>query len=128
MGYRSQVEFKTTTEGYLIMKKFNDSIEEIVDRPLHGAEILRTESGFYKIVFCDVKWYDSYTDVQNFNTCMNELDEQDIPYKFIRLGEDIEDIEVKENYTDDMPDELCEFNPEVSIYDSSAGNYEVVHE
>lgn len=110
------------------MKRFNDSIEEVVDRPLHGAEILRTESGFYKIIFEDVKWYEGYKDVNNFMKALNRLDEQDIPYKFIRLGEDIEDIEVKENYTDDMPDELCEFSPEVSIYDSSAGNYEVVHE
>ena len=128
MGYRSQVEFKTTTEGYLVLKRFNDSITEITDRPLQGAEIYRTESGFYKVVFDDVKWYEGYKDVDNFMKVLDQLDEQDIPYKFIRLGEDIEDIEVKENYTDDMPEELCEFNPDVSIYDTSSGSYEVVSE
>lgn len=126
MGYRSQVVFKTTTEGYLVFKRFDDSIKDLDSKPLSGAEIYKTSSGFYKIVFDDVKWYDSYTSVEKFYDGMARLEEQDIPYKFIRLGEDIEDIEVKENYTDDMPDELCEFNPEVSIYDANDGDYEII--
>ena len=62
----------------------------------------------------------------NFIEAMGILDEQDIPYKFIRLGEDIDDIEVRENYTDDMPEELLEFNPAVDIYDTSDGSYEII--
>ena len=57
---------------------------------------------------------------------MDILDEQDIPYKFIRLGEDIDDIEVRENYTDDIPEALLEFNPAVDIYDTSDGNYKII--
>ena len=57
---------------------------------------------------------------------MDILEKHDIPYKFIRLGENIDDIEVRENYTDDMPDELEDFNPNVSIYDTSVGDYENV--
>ena len=57
---------------------------------------------------------------------MDILDEQDIPYKFIRLGEDIDDIEVRDNYTDDTPEELLEFNPAVDIYDTSDGSYEFI--
>lgn len=57
---------------------------------------------------------------------MDILEKHDIPYKFIRLGENIDDIEVRENYTDDMLDELEDFNPNVSIYDTSAGDYENV--
>lgn len=126
MGYRSQVAFKTTSEGYIILKRFNDEIEEKTNRPLYCAEIRKTEDGFYKITFDDVKWYDSYTDIQNFIKGMDILDEQDIPYKFIRLGEDIDDIEVRDNYTDDMPEELLEFNPVVDIYDTSEGSYEFI--
>ena len=57
---------------------------------------------------------------------MDILEKHDIPYKFIRLGENIDDIEVRENYTDDMLDELEDFNPNVSIYDTSVGDYEKV--
>lgn len=126
MGYRSQVVFKTTTEGYLVFKRFDDSIEDSDSKPLSGAEIYKTSSGFYKIAFDDVKWYDSYASVRKFYEGMDKLEEQDIPYKFIRLGEEIEDIEVKENYTEDMPDELCEFDPEVNIYDTNDGDYEII--
>ena len=126
MGYRSQVAFKTTSEGYIILKRFNDEIKEKKDRPLYCAEIRKTEDGFYKITFDDVKWYESYTDIMNFREVMSILDEQDIPYKFIRLGEYIDDIEVRENYTDDMPEALLEFNPAVDIYDTSDGSYEII--
>lgn len=126
MGYRSQVAFKTTSEGYIILKRFNDEIEEKKDRPLYCAEIRKTEDGFYKITFDEIKWYDSYADIQNFIKVMDILDEQDIPYKFIRLGEDIDDIEIRDNYTEDMPEALLEFNPAVDIYDTSDGGYEII--
>lgn len=93
---------------------------------MYCAEIRKTEDGFYKITFDEIKWYDSYTDIQNFIKVMDILDEQDIPYKFIRLGEDIDDIEIRDNYTDDMPEELLEFNPVVDIYDTSEGSYEFI--
>ncbi len=117
MGYRSHVSMKTTTEGWVIMKKFNDSIENKDHRPLDCAEVNKTESGFYKITFCDVKWYDSYTSVQNFNKVLDMYDEQDIPYSFIRLGEDTEDIEHRRNYPDDMPSEIEYFEPIVDVND-----------
>ena len=117
MGYRSQVYLKTTTEGWVIMKKFNDSIENKDHQPLDGAEVNKTESGFYKITFCDVKWYDSYTSVQNFNKVLDMYDEQDIPYSFIRLGEDAEDIEHRRNYPDDIPYEIECFEPVVDVND-----------
>ena len=117
MGYRSQVYLKTTTEGWIVMKKFNDSIDNRDYQPLDGAEVNKTESGFYKISFDDIKWYDSYTSVQNFNKVLRMYDEQDIPYSFIRLGEDTEDIEHKRNYPDDMPYEIECFEPVVDVND-----------
>lgn len=50
----------------------------------------------------------------------------DIPYKFIRLGEDDSDIEILENYTRDMPDEIADFQVEVDTYDPDVGLYEEV--
>ena len=126
MGYRSEVYLKTTTEGWIVMKKYNDSLEKGYDQPLYGAEVNKTASGFYKIEFHDVKWYDSYKPVQHFNHALELMKEQDIPYSFIRLGEDTEDIEHVCNWTDDIPDEINNFEPVVDINDDDCTEYESI--
>ena len=126
MGYRSDVYLKTTTEGYLIIKRRNDSIEKPEHRPLQYAEeIKRTPAGFYKIWFCDVKWYEStYEEIKQFMSALNDLVEQGIPYSFIRIGEDPTDIEYKVNWTDDVPDEIQTFEPVVDVNDEDWSCYE----
>lgn len=127
MGYRSQVYLKTTTEGYLIIKRRNDSIENTDHRMLRYAErIKKTPSGFYKITFEDIKWYESFEEVKQFMNSLEILGEQDIPYSFIRIGEDSTDIEHKVNYTDDMPYEIETFEPIVDVNDDDWSCYEDV--
>lgn len=85
-GYRSQVYLKTTTEGYIILKQLNNKIEKSDDRPLEYAMIQKTPTGFYKISFEDIKWYEgSYPEVDNFMKGLDALNEQEIPYSFIRI-------------------------------------------
>ena len=67
-----------------------------------------------------------YQEVANFYKILNRLDEQDIPYSFIRLGEDTDDIETRVNWTDDMPDEIQNFEPVVDVNDDDWSNYEDV--
>lgn len=83
-----------------------------------------TPDGFYKITFHDIKWYESYQFVQNFHHGLDNLAESDIPYKFIRLGEEPTDIDILENYTEDMPDEIADFQVEIDTYDPDSGSYE----
>lgn len=124
MGYRSNVFLKTTTEGWLLMKRFDDTIEKWEHKPLCCAEVYNTSTGYYKIEFIDVKWYDSYESVINFNKVLKQFDELDIPYSFVRLGEETEDIEHRRNYPDDMPYEIESFEPVVDVNDEDAGTYE----
>ena len=126
MGYRSEVYLKTTTEGWIILKRFNDKIKEPEERPLRYAEVNRTASGFYKIEYHDIKWYDSYQQIRNFNHVLDEMRDQDIPFSFIRLGEDTEDIEHVCNWTDDIPDAITNFEPVVDINDDDCTEYESV--
>ena len=126
MGYRSQVYLKTTTEGWLLLKRFNDAIENKEHRPLYGADVNKTESGFYKISFDDVKWYDSFPEVQNFMEAMDVLEDNDIPYSYIRIGEETNDIDHRCNWTDDIPDEINSFEPLVDINDDDHYSYEPV--
>lgn len=129
MGYRSQVYLKTTTEGYLVIKKFNDSIEVEDHKPLGGATVQKTASGFYKISFDDVKWYEgTFKDVDNFMEALELLKKQDIPYSFIRLGEETTDIVHDCNWTEDMPYELETFEPVVDVNDEDWSGYTGVDE
>ena len=125
MGYRSEVYFKTTTEGWLIIKRRNDSVENPDHRILRYAEeIKKTPSGFYKIWFSDIKWYEGYEEVKQFMEGLDILQEQDIPFSFIRLGEDVTDVEHRINYTDDMPDEIQTFEPVIDVNDEDWSCYE----
>lgn len=126
MGYRSQVYLKTTTEGFLVIKRFNDSIETKEHRPLYGADVNKTESGFYKISFDDVKWYDSFKEVENFMHTLDLLEEQEIPFSYVRLGEETNDIDHRCNWTDDIPDEISSFEPVVDLNDEDWIGYESV--
>lgn len=124
MGYRSDVYLKTTTEGWIIIKRYNDQIENPDHRPLRLAEVNSTASGFYKIEFHSIKWYEGYPEVDYFNKAMEALDEQDVPFSFIRLGEDTDDIEHRCNWTSDMPDEISSFEPVVDVNDDDyPGDY-----
>lgn len=125
MGYRSNVFLKTNKTGYIMLKELNDNIKEEENRPLKYATIEKTKSDFYKISFYSFKWYEGeYEEVDNFMKMILELDEQDIPYSYIRLGEDITDIEHKCNWTDDMPEEIYSFEPVPTVYDND--KYKVV--
>jgi len=40
-----------------------------------------------------IKWYDGYPDVARFTRFLNEVQELEYEYEFIRLGEDMDDVE-----------------------------------
>ena len=53
---------------------------------------------------------------------------QNIPYVFIDIGEDTDDITILNNWTSDMPDEIETFDVERSIVDADEGSYEIIME
>ena len=67
-----------------------------------------------------------FEEIKHFMESLEILQEQGIPYSFIRIGEDTDDIEHKMNYTDDMPDEIYSFEPVVDVNDDDWSNYEDV--
>lgn len=128
MGYRSDVYLKTTTEGWVMIKQYNDKIENPEHRPLRYAEVNKTASGFYKIEFHDFKWYEgAYPEVDNFMHTLDILDEQEIPYSYIRLGEETNDVDHRCNWTDDIPDTIASFEPVIDVNDDDWSSYESVH-
>lgn len=127
MSYRSQIALKTTTEGYILLKRFNDKIENPDERPLKHLTVGVTPTGYYKISHPSIEWSDS-KQVTNFNEALREMRFQNIPYVFIRIGEDIEDIYIKNNWTSDIPDEINTFDVERHIVDEDEGGYDIIIE
>lgn len=75
-----------------------------------------------------MKWYEgTFKDVDNFMKTLELLKAQDIPYSFIRIGEDINDIVHDCNWTDDIPDEISSFEPVVDVNDDDTV-YETIME
>lgn len=128
MGYRSRIALKTTTEGWILLRRLNNKVEPEHDKPLAHLTVQKTPTGYYKISHPDIKWYEGYSQVENFNEALNLMEEQDIPFVFIRIGEDIDDIEVRNNWTDDIPDTIETFEPQTEIYDEDEGCYEIIME
>lgn len=126
MGYRSQIALKTTTEGWILLKRFNDKIENPEERPLRGLTVGKTPTGYYKISHDYIKWYDEDPQVINFKEALHQMREQNIPYVFIDIGEDLEDITIQNNWTSDMPSEIETFDVERRITDEDEGSYEII--
>lgn len=85
MGYRSDGKLWFSEEA---KELFTNEIAEAL------SEYDVETAGNYTIYSFDGwKWYNSYPEIQLMENFMSELDEKEIPYEFIRMGEDDGDIE-----------------------------------
>lgn len=104
MGYRSDVHavFYTNEDDWPVLKLFFDEnfpmeqlgagVRELKSEQLRGYYFLETHT----------KWYESYPEVQAFDTFVGKLlsyinaDENAQPwrYEFVRIGEDDDDMEI----------------------------------
>ena len=95
MGYRSDVAFAISKEAYFKYKT-------ILQRPLtflHECDTKYTNNTGHYFLTYSVKWYDSYTDVQEMVQLMSDIEadgesDSNMLYAFCRIGEDSTDIEI----------------------------------
>ena len=107
MGYRSEVTaifYCHNQDDYPSMKLFvEENIGGTFKEDLTEEE--SNERKYIKFYLEDVKWYDSYSDVIQFNEFIEafvELADDDESkltwaYEFVRFGEELNDIEVTES-------------------------------
>lgn len=110
MGYRSDVCLALNKNGMAVLKEKLAS-EDITDKTRseveyllsHADQHLDADSGAECWKWADVKWYDCdpvyYPEVDFIEKLMADLDEED--YRFMRVGEDYDDLEVNGCYLDD---------------------------
>lgn len=104
MGYRSDVKICLKKENFDELKSMAQELENEHERHLLDDEYLGIKK-LYKdgtIVFGwdYIKWYEFQdgTLPHLINNYLIDLLADNIPYSFIRMGEDNDDIEINENY------------------------------
>lgn len=98
MGYRSQVVIALSIESYtkhsLLIKDLPTLLSE--NKPQKHEQL---KAVFWS--FDEIRWYDAYSDISEIGSFLSELNEED--YGFIRIGEEINDIDIEGNiYIYDM--------------------------
>lgn len=104
MGYRSDVAYVIVFETVEDLKRFT-AVNQLIDERKKALEECRVEVGssddhpLISFSANDVKWYESFPDVQAHHELLCYLDESDINAGayFVRIGEEMEDIEQKEH-------------------------------
>ena len=112
MGYRSDVRIRTTKEGYEVMKNFVEKY--IKEKELKGTDwnllehAIKTEmEGIITLDWNYMKWYEGekgYEDVDAIMKSLDILDEKGIDYQYMRIGEEIDDIDERWEINNDSFD------------------------
>ena len=90
MGYRSQVAIAMKKED---AKEFLEKYVKGTD--LEGGEVVKELPHVTVITFDDIKWNTWYPNVAEAESFLNELEEKEKYYEFVRIGEDYDDVEFR---------------------------------
>jgi hypothetical protein len=108
MGYRSAVTVliypdngEQNAERYDMLKVLmNTTFKKIYEEFESNFEWLDRHR-VLKFAVESVKWYDSYPDVRDFQSMLDDLGEMEgLNYEFMRVGEDYDDIEQNQRGND----------------------------
>ena len=102
MGYRSDVavviygDHRDPDRYELLKTLMNTTLKDVYTELDSNAEWHDNPAGVLEFKIDDVKWYESYPDVQRFMDMLDKIGEiAGFNYEFVRVGEEVEDIENK---------------------------------
>lgn len=102
MGYRSDAALSTTAEGFELFTMECDRLNAAkgVATPLAGTGVgyaCSIESGgCVYVAWRGQEWYEARPEVEAVMEAIAELDGRGVPYRFARVGEEYDDIEILE--------------------------------
>ena len=117
MGYRSTVAF-------IISFKDKETLDNYLAPRLLDENLISSKENFSRISWDDasvlyhvedVKWYDTYPDVQALTKLYKDTIEAGGSYRFIRVGEEDKDIEEEYGESDTTEPFWDDFYPVTSI-------------
>ena len=86
-------------EDFELLKEFDKENKNLMEL-LEVAEV-KESWGVVVIKWNSLKWYPEFAEVQAIEEFLGKLSDEDKPYRFIRIGEDVDDTEVEYNYGDE---------------------------
>ena len=99
MGYMSDVALAIREQDYELLREVNKENKNLIDL-LDRTETVEYD-GVVVLHWYEIKWYNEFPEVQAIEEFIYRLADEDKPYKFIRVGEDTQDIEVDYSYGDE---------------------------
>lgn len=106
MGYRSDVRVMTDLEGFEKMqeiawdfaKKYNVDKENILfpmpgNNPSEFYDYYDAQEEYFCFGFDWYKWYEEYVEVSTFMKILFLADNAGVPWQFMRVGEEHDDVE-----------------------------------
>ncbi|MGN0992946.1 MAG: hypothetical protein ACI4PE_03405 [Bacilli bacterium] len=109
MGYRSEVAIAMKKSDYeeLVERAKINNRQDVIDLIDYGE--VRNPSDNVVILYWDwVKWYQDNEDVQYIENYLIEIQENGKPYSFVRLGEELSDIEERKVFGESGDDYSCD--------------------
>ena len=106
MGYRSTVVISTSHDGYskLVSQLWRENGLQGIMHPLVGIDVWGNKCTFdfhdeaADGVICgfeNIKWYGTFEEIQAFEDVLEKLEDAGVPWCFVRIGEDYDDIEYR---------------------------------
>lgn len=104
MGYRSDVKYMIMFPNETLAKEFIAiySIDEVTNRALEELKCISISGQFPLLFgeFDDVKWYETFPEVRAHTTLIAIAAELGYGTGFVRIGEDLDDVEEEYNIGD----------------------------
>ena len=113
MGYYSEVKIAMRESDYIeLLNRVDyytnkDSLSIFVKDMCSAKTVVNNGQKVVILHWDWVKWYQEFKEVQYIEDYLAELSEQCKPYKFVRIGEESNDIEVLDSWGEDG-DDCCD--------------------
>ena len=120
MGYRSEVGMILSAESYELLvcelekervdrilnnnnpQAFNATLELLDEMEEDGKPNLPERSTDIILYYSWIKWYNSYDEINFIERMLDMMEERDLAYSFLRIGEENQDIDAKYNRSEDL--------------------------
>lgn len=104
MGYRSEVAIALTSEAankLFVLQEFLPELKELINDADETSHFNKEsiDKGFdTKLYWNHIKWYDTYTEIQQMETFLYQILDDDCEYLLLRIGEETDDMETQGHY------------------------------
>lgn len=91
MGYYSDVAIGLREEDFQALWEQEEEYDYTILQEIFESK--RTDDGDVVFTIEGVKWYEGFEEIKRIIDFLDGLERQEKPYSFVRIGENLEDIE-----------------------------------